>query len=58
MRIVGGDKKGSLKYETVTSPKGPGPEKYYAWWPAAYIKDRPVLSPEGAPHESKTVTVK
>jgi hypothetical protein len=35
----------------VTSLKGLGP-------PAAYIKDRPVLSSEREPHKNKNVTVK
>jgi hypothetical protein len=60
-RVVGGDEKGSLKSEAV---------KYgheFKWtrtlerlrWrgSAAYIKDRPVLSSERAPHRNKTVIV-
>jgi hypothetical protein len=61
--VVGGDEKGSLKCETVKY----GREYQETWhrerlrWqgPAAYTKDRPVLSSEKAPHEkNKTVTVK
>jgi hypothetical protein len=50
LRVAGGDEKGSLKSETV---------KYGHWQgPAAYTKDRPVLSLERVPHKNKTVTVK
>jgi hypothetical protein len=42
LRVVGGDEKGSLRWRG----------------PAAYTKDRPVLSSERAPHKNKTVTVK
>jgi hypothetical protein len=47
LRVVGGDEKGSFKSETVK----------YGPSPAAYIKDRLVLSSERAPHKNKTVTV-
>jgi hypothetical protein len=42
----------------VGSPKGLGPPETLRWQgPAAYIKDRPLLSSERAPHRNKTVTV-
>jgi hypothetical protein len=43
----------------VTSSNGLGPQEDYAdEGPAAYIKDRPVLSSERAPHKNQTVIVK
>jgi hypothetical protein len=41
----------------VSSPKGLGPEKDCAGWPAAHTKDVPDLSSERAPHKNKTVTL-
>jgi hypothetical protein len=56
LRVVGGDEKGSLKSETVN---GTRTRERLRWLgTAAYIKDRPVLSSERAPHKNKTVTVK
>jgi hypothetical protein len=60
LRVVGGDKKGSLKSETVKY----GCEFQGTWarercqGSAAYTKDRPVLPSERAPHKNKTITVK
>jgi hypothetical protein len=51
LRVVGGDEKGSLKSETVKYGRLRWQE------PAAYTKDRPILSSERAPHKNKTVTV-
>jgi hypothetical protein len=60
LRVVGGDEKGSLKSETVKSGResqGTRAKERLRWQgPAAYIKDRPVLSSERAPHKNKTVT--
>jgi hypothetical protein len=62
LRVVGGDEKGSLKSETVKY--GPETQGTQTWErlrrqvPAAYTKDRHVLSSERAPHKNKTVTVK
>jgi hypothetical protein len=62
LRVVGGDEKGSLKSETVKydhESQGNLTREGLRWWgPAAYRKDRPVLSSERAPHKNKTVTVK
>jgi hypothetical protein len=62
MRAVGGDEKGSLKSETVKYGRefqGTRTRERLRWQgPAAYAKDRPVLSSERAPHKNKTVTVK
>jgi hypothetical protein len=61
-RIVRGDKKGSLKSETVKygheSQGTQTKERLFCWGPAAYTKDRPVFSSERAPHKNQTVTVK
>jgi hypothetical protein len=62
LRIIEGDEKESLESERVIY----GLEFQGAWirerlrWqePAAYIKDKPVLSSERAPHKNKTVNVK
>jgi hypothetical protein len=58
---VGGDEKGSLKSDTVKygrESQGTRTKGRLRWQgPAAYIKDRPVLSSERAPHKNKTVTV-
>jgi hypothetical protein len=57
-----GDEKGSLKSETVKygrESQGTRTQERQHWQGlAAYIKYRPVLSSERAPHKSKTVTVK
>jgi hypothetical protein len=56
LRVVGGDEKESLKSEKVI---GTRTRERLRWQvPAAYTKDRPVLSSERAPQISKTVTVK
>jgi hypothetical protein len=61
LRVVGGDENGSLKSETVKygreSQRTRTKERLRWQGPAAYIKDRPVLSSERAPHKNKTVTV-
>jgi hypothetical protein len=61
LRVVGGDEKRSLKFETVKyadKSQGTRTRERLRWQgPAAYTKDRPVLSSERAPH-NKTVTVK
>jgi hypothetical protein len=53
---------GSLKSETVKygrEPQGTRNRQRMRWeGPAAYTKDRPVLSSERAPHKNKTITVK
>jgi hypothetical protein len=60
LRVVGGDEKGSLKYETVKyglKSRGTRTRERLRWQePAAYKKDRPDLSSERAPHKNKTVT--
>jgi hypothetical protein len=53
LRVVGGEEKGNLKSETVKHGL-----KSLGQGPAAYTKDRPVLSSERAPHKNMTVTVK
>jgi hypothetical protein len=57
LRVVGGDKKGSLKCETVKYGRetlGALTKDRLRWQgPAAYIKVRPVLSSERAPHKKK-----
>jgi hypothetical protein len=62
LRVVGGDEKGSLRSETVKyglESQGTWTRERLRWqWPAAYTKDRPLLSSERAPHKNKTVTVK
>jgi hypothetical protein len=62
LRVVGGDEKRSLKYETVKyghESQGTRSRERLLWQgSAAYTKDRPVLSSERAPHKNKTVTVK
>jgi hypothetical protein len=61
LRVVGGDEKRSLKCETVKygrKPQGTRTRETLRWQgPAAYIKGRPILSSETAPHRNKTVTV-
>jgi hypothetical protein len=62
LRVAGGDENGSLKTETVKYGReiqGNRTRERLRWrGPAAYTKDRPVLSSERAPHKNKTVTVK
>jgi hypothetical protein len=62
LRVVGGDEMGSLKSKTVKYGReyqGTRTRERLHWEdPAAYSKDRPVLSSERAPHKNKTVTVK
>jgi hypothetical protein len=55
LRVVGGDEKGSLKCKTVNY--GSKSQGTALARPAAYIKDRPILSSERAPNRKKTVTV-
>jgi hypothetical protein len=56
LRIVEGDKKRSLKYETVKygheSEGTRTPERLHWRGPAACTKDRPVISSERAPQET------
>jgi hypothetical protein len=57
LRVVGGDEKGSLKSETVKYGReyqGTRTQERLRWQrPAAYTKDRPVLSSERAPYEKQ-----
>jgi hypothetical protein len=57
LRVVGGDEKGSLKCETVKygrETQGARTKERLRWQGlAAYIKVRPVLSSERAPHKKK-----
>jgi hypothetical protein len=57
LRVIGGDEKGSLKSETVKygrETQGARTNERLRWrGPAAYIKVRPVLSSERAPHKEK-----
>jgi IS5 family transposase len=57
LRVVGGDKKGSLKFETVKyghEYQGTRTRERLRWQgPVAYIKDRPVLSSERAHHKKQ-----
>jgi hypothetical protein len=57
LRVVGGDEKGSLKCETVKygrESKGTRTKERLRWQgPTAYIKERPILSSERAPHKKK-----
>jgi hypothetical protein len=61
LRVVGGDEKGSLKSETIKyghESQGTRTRERLCWrGPEAYIKGRPVLSSERAPHKNKTVTI-
>jgi hypothetical protein len=61
-RVVGGDKKGSLKYETVKyghENKGTRTQEALRWrGPVACTKGRPVLPSERAPHKNRTVIVR
>jgi hypothetical protein len=62
LRVVGGYEKGCLESETVTygsKPQGTRTLERLRWrGPAAYTKDRPVLSSERTPHKNRTVIVK
>jgi hypothetical protein len=62
LRVVGGDEKGSLKSKTVRyghETKGTRTQERLCWrGPAAYTKDKLVLSSERAPHKNRTVIVK
>jgi hypothetical protein len=62
LRVVGGDEKGSLRTETVKygrKSQGTRTRERPCWQgPAAYTKDRPVLSSERAPYGIKNVTVR
>jgi hypothetical protein len=62
LRVVGGDEKGSLKTEIEEYGRefqGTRTRERLRWrGPAAYTKDRPVVSSERAPHKTKIVTVK
>jgi hypothetical protein len=63
LRVIGGDEKGSLKSETVKyghECQGTRNLERLRWrGPAAYTKDRSVLSLEREPHKKKkTVTAK
>jgi hypothetical protein len=62
LRVVEGDEKGSLESETVKYGlefQGTRTQERLRWQgPAAYTKDRLVLSSERAPHKNKTVNVK
>jgi hypothetical protein len=57
LRVVGGDEKGSLKSETVRyghESKGTWTRERLRWrGPAAYTKEKPVLSSERAPHKTR-----
>jgi hypothetical protein len=61
LRVVGGDEKRSLKYETVKyghESYGTRTRKWLPWQgPAAIVNDRPVLSSERAPKNNKPATV-
>jgi hypothetical protein len=55
LRVVGGNEKGSLKTERVKygrESQGTRTQERLRW-PAAYTKDRPVLSSERVPHTKK-----
>jgi hypothetical protein len=62
LRVVGGDEKGSLRYETakyVRDPQWTKTRERLRWQgPVAHTKDRPVLWSERAPQENKIVIVK
>jgi hypothetical protein len=61
LQVVGGDEKGSLKCEAVKYGRetqgARTKERLRCQGPAAYIKVRPVLSSDRAPHKKKTVIV-
>jgi hypothetical protein len=62
LRVVGGDRKGSLRSERVKyfrESQGTRTRERLRWQaPAAYTKDRLVLSSERAPPKNKTSAVK
>jgi hypothetical protein len=59
LRVVGGDENGSLKSIHGLEYQGTRTQERLRWQgPAAYTKDRSVLSSERAPHKSKTASVK
>jgi hypothetical protein len=62
LRVVEGDEKGSLKSEAVKYGReyqGTRIRERLCWQgPAAYTKERPVLSSKRAPYKNKIVTVK
>jgi hypothetical protein len=62
LRVVEGDDKGSLKSESVKyghESQGTRIRETIRWrGPAAYTKDRRIISSERAPYKNKTVTVK
>jgi hypothetical protein len=61
MRVVGGDERGSLKFETVKYGlkfQGTRTRKWLRWrGPVAMANDIPVLSSERTPHSNKPATV-
>jgi hypothetical protein len=61
-RVVGGDENGNLKSEAVKYGReyqGARTRERLRWQgPAAYTKERSVLSSKRAPRKNKTVTVK
>jgi hypothetical protein len=61
LRVVGGDVKENLKSETLKYGyefQGTRTERLRWQRPAAYTKDRPMLSSEMAPQKKKTVNAK
>jgi hypothetical protein len=62
LRVIGGEEKGNLKSETIKygrESQGTQTRERLRWHgPAAYKKDRLVLSSERAPHKNKTITSK
>jgi hypothetical protein len=62
LQVIIGDEMGSLISQTVIfghEYQGTRTQERLHWEdPAAYTKDRPVLSSEREPHKNKTVTVK
>jgi hypothetical protein len=62
LRVIGGDEKGILKSETVKDGNKSQvirTRERLRWrGPAAYTKDRLVLSSERAPHKNKIITIK
>jgi hypothetical protein len=62
LRVVRGDELGNLKSETVKyghEYQRTRTRERLCWEdPAAYTKDKPILSSERMPHRNKTVTVK
>jgi hypothetical protein len=62
LRVIEGDEKGSLKSKIVKygrESQGTRTRERLRWQgPAAYKRDRPVLSSERVPHKNKTIIVK